>query len=465
METMSSNSFKELIRTSIIFEGQPTIYYIITFYWAKINNSIFFLRLLTTLFTITSGLLLYKLYKENSTSPNRWLLLLVYANPFMLYLATEIRCYSLVILLSLVLISLFYKYYSNQKVTFWIRFFYVLISIIAVNTHYFLSFLLLSNGFYLLVKGYKKTLIAYLFDMAFVLVSLIWMPFFIFEQIHAIKYTEVVLTFQSMFMFIVRRFRDYLFATSMFPFQGMKYIILALIMSPILIQFRFKKNLMHFWVNNFYLLNLVVIISCCFLMLYPLLGTEFLGTRHTSILFPPLVILFLKLFDYLQNKYVKLLLIFIMFLFYSLSGINYYWLFVKDANFHDAIEYLTDNSKENESIILIDNQLARPFIYYYNGLNKTYILPYPIDISKPYEYELLTKPMNPDSVKRFFENISSNGNFWVLNFDNNTEWNDPNLNMLNSLIDSCFLIESDTLIADLKRNITYKSIQIRKLKP
>jgi hypothetical protein len=77
----------------------------------------------------------------------------------------------------------------------------------------------------------------------------------------------------------------------------------------------------------------------------------------------------------------------------------------------------------------------------------------------------LTKPLNPDSVKRFFENISNNGNFWFLNFDNNTEWNDPNLNMLNSLIDSSFLIESDTLIADLKRNITYKSIQIRKLQP
>jgi len=154
-----------------------------------------------------------------------------------------------------------------------------------------------------------------------------------------------------------------------------------------------------------------------------------------------------------------------MFLFYSLSGLNFYWLFVKDANFHDAIEYLTDNSKENESIILLDYQLACPFIYYYNGLNKTYILPYPIDISKPYEYRIFKKTMNPDSVKRVFENISSNGDFWILNFDNNTEWYDPNLNTLNLLIDSCFLIESDTLIADLKRNISYKSIQIRKLKP
>ena len=107
LSTISKNTFADMVRASIVFEGQPPFYFILAFFWAKINDSVFFMRLLSVIFTIAAGLLIYDLYRKKSPHPKWWGIILVFANPFMLYLATEIRGYSLVVLLSILIILLF----------------------------------------------------------------------------------------------------------------------------------------------------------------------------------------------------------------------------------------------------------------------------------------------------------------------------------------------------------------------
>lgn len=463
IETISRNSFKDLVRTAIVFEGQPPFYFIILFFWSKINSSVFFLRLLSTIFTISSGLLLYKLYRRNSVSASWWILILIFANPFMLYLATEIRCYSLVVFFSLILIHLFQKYYSNQDTPTFIRIVFVITSIIAVNTQYFVSFLLLSNGIYLLIRGYKKTFITYLVDMLFVLASLSWTPFFITKQVEAHLYNDVIIGFTTLLRFTFGRLDDYILFRHLFPIKTLGYIIEFLVVATILINLFSKRYINKFFVDNSYLIFHTVAISFSFLMVYPLLGNGLLSIRHTAILFPIIFLLFLRSVDYFQNAYSKGSLIIVVFSFYFLSNFNYYKLLVKDVNVKGCIEYLTENSKENEPVILNGNHFARPFVYYFNKGNKTYILPRTVNVSTGFTYALERKPLKREEIERLLLKVSKNSNFWIVSLKKIEPW-DTTYNTINELLRYNYSLESDTIIEDPKKHKTLRDVQIRKFK-
>ena len=459
----SAESFKDLLRRSIFFEGQPPFYFIIVFFWAKISNSVFFLRLLSTLFTISSGLLLYKLYKKNSGTADWLILILVFANPFMIYLATEIRCYSLVVLFSLLLILLFKKYYSIQNVPILIRVIFILISIAAVNTQYFIAFLLLSNAIYLLIKSYRKTFITYLVDMCFVLISISWVPFFITKQIDILLYKDVTIGLKDLLRFVPGRFNDYIFNRHLFPNWIFGYFLQAIIILAILLNLFFKRRIRIFISNNLYLFVQSISISFCFLIVYIKLGDEFLSIRHTAILFPIIFLLFLRSFDYFQNRYFKGLLIFTVFSFYFICSFNYYNLFVKDFDVIGSVEYLTKNSKENQPIIIINNQLALPFLYYFNKRNETYVLPYVVNDSTGFSYINLKKPFKREEIEKLLLKISKNNSFWILNFVK-PEIYDKYFTTIIEILNNKYSLESDTIIVDPKKLRSFKDLQIRKFK-
>jgi hypothetical protein len=462
IRTISHDSLRDLLRAAIGFEGQPPFYFIIAFFWAKISNSVLFLRLLSTLFTISSGLLLYKLYKKNSVTTDWLILILVFANPFMIYLATEIRCYSLVVLLSLLLIHLFQKYYANQNVPILIRVIFILTSIAAVNTQYFIAFLLLLNGLYLLIKGYRKTFKTYLVDMCFVLVSISWVPFFITKQIDMHLYQDVIIGLKDLLRFVPGRFNDYIFNRHLFPYKIFGYFLQTIIILAILLNLFFKRGIRIFISDNSYLFVQSISISLCFVIVYIKLGDEFLSIRHTAILFPLIFLLFLRLFDYFQNRYLKELLIFIVFSFYFICSFNYYKLFVKDFDVIGSIKYLAKNSKENQPIIIINNQLALPFLYYFNERNETYVLPFVVNDSTGYNYINLTKPLKREEIGKLSLKVSKSNSFWVLNFTK------PNIYDKNFIIEMLkynqYYLESDTIIGDPKKYKSFNDLQIRRFK-
>jgi hypothetical protein len=419
------------------------------------------MRLLSTLVTISSGLLLYKLYKKNSVHASWWIILLVFANPFMIYLATEIRCYALVLLLSLLLISLFQQYYCNQNVPAFIRVLYITLSIAAVNTQYFVAFLLLSNGIYLLIKGYKKTFITYLVDMFFVLISLSWTLFFITKQIDAHVYYDIPESYKDIIRFMLGRLDEYVFFRHYLPFKIAGYIIEILIILTILVHFFSKRQTKKFFVENFYYIFQVAVIVVCFVLVYPVLGNDLVRIRHTAILFPLIFLLFLRSFDYFQAKNIKGILISTIFLFYLAGTLYFYKSFVKDLDVHGGMNYLKGKLKEDEAIVLIRQRLALPFVYYLNGPNEIYMLPYQNAV---YDRESLAIPAKKEMVEELLSRISKDNSFWVINF-HFIDSLASDVQTVNSLIGNQYTLESDTVISDTKRYYhNYFPIQIRKLK-
>jgi hypothetical protein len=209
---------------------------------------------------------------------------------------------------------------------------YISISIAAVNTQYFAAFLLLSNWIILLIKGHKRTIILYLVDMFFVLVSLSWTLLFLSNQINLHLYGDRAINFEGIIRFIPARLDVYSFYRDLFPFKIAGYIFEFIIVITILFYIISRRQIKNFFENNFYYIIQTIIISLCFIGIYPLLGNEFLAIRHTAILFIPVFLLLLRLFDYFQNKYLKGVLVISVFLFYFSGSYNYYRLLIKDLD-------------------------------------------------------------------------------------------------------------------------------------
>lgn len=463
LTTVSNDSLKSLIRASIVFEGQPPFYFIIAYFWAKISSSIIFMRVLSTLFTIASGLLLYKLYKKDSVNSNWWIIILVFANPFMIYLATEIRCYSLVVLLSVLIIGLFQKYYCNQNVPVLIRVLFITLAIAAVNTQYFVAFLLLSNGIFLLIKGFKRTLVLYLIDMVFVLISLLWVPFIIGQQIDSHVYKDLAFGLGNTFRFIFGRLDTYVLFRDYIPFKIAGYIIEILIVFTIIIHFYLKRQTKKYIGDNFYYIFQIAAVSLCFVLVYPLFGNDLLAIRHTAVLFPLIFLLFLRSLDYIHTKYIKAVLISTIFLFYMVGSSYFYKSFVKDFDVHAGMKYLKGKLKNDEPIVLIRQRVAVPFVYYLKGFNNITIFPFAPDYTSVFDRGSLAIPAKKKIVEEVFSKISKNNSFWVINFyliDSLAS----DVQAVESLIGPQYTLESDTVFIDTKSSETYFPIQIRKLR-
>ncbi len=463
LATISGTNLKDLLKASVEFEGQPPFYFIIAFLWGKISSTVLFMRLLSSIFTITTGLIIYNIYKKKSPDANWWVLILVFSNPYMLYLATEIRCYSLVVLLSVLILYLFSNYYFSQYVSYKIRVIYIILSILAVNTQYFIAFLLFANWVFLFWKGYKRVFLTYLVDMVFVMISLLWVPFFLFNQVDQHLFDQISCNLRDYFSFIFGRLDGYFLFRDYFPFKIVGYIIEITILITIGISIYRNNNISKYFSDNLYFIYLITVMSAFFLVLYPVLGKDLLAIRHTAILFPLVLILFLKTFNYFQNRIIKAILILTIFGFYLSGTLYYYKSFIKDVNIQGYMNYLSDNIKEDEPIVIFKHRIAVPFTFHFIGENKINVFPYPIDYSVKWDAKALAEPAKKEAVEKLLTKISENSSFWVVNFYYPGSV-DPDVQVVDSLIGKEYILEADTEFVDTKRYSTYFPVQIRKLK-
>ncbi len=167
------------IKRTINIELQAPLYYLILNLWRKLDNSFFFSRLLSILFSSLSIFIGYKFLKRFSNIKKPAMVtFLIAINPFLIYYAVEIRLYTLMVFLSIALFYLMYEIYlfdNNSKIS---RITFIIVSIISLQTQYYMGFLLVAIGVNILIyKGWYKFK-TYLIDMILPFLSLVMvLPF------------------------------------------------------------------------------------------------------------------------------------------------------------------------------------------------------------------------------------------------------------------------------------------------
>lgn len=158
-------------------EKQAPLYFWILSVWREMNDSIFFARLFSIVCSIAAIVVFARLCSR-LLEPRAALLTSAFfaLHPFLLFASLEIRSYSLVILLSIILIRLFFDAFlcDNENGRRSAQIGFVFAATIALYTHYYLGFLLAGFFAALVVTKKWKSVGAFLISMT--ITSIAFLP-------------------------------------------------------------------------------------------------------------------------------------------------------------------------------------------------------------------------------------------------------------------------------------------------
>jgi len=375
----TANSFSKVIYLSYHFEGQPPMYFIILTMWRKINDGIFFARLLSLIFTFISAFVLNRIgkliFKEIWS---KWLIAIFLLNPFTIWSSLEIRLYSFLIMLAFIAIYIFYQiYFYNRKKN---KVIFIIISLLGIYTQYYFVFLIISLSILLLFsKG--KTLF-FDFCIWFIPVVLLFLPnlLFIGDQYEMHNNTQVDYT-------ILNRVR-YIFATPLGFFSGFAndvtygrllgwffrlFFVPFFFVSLYKLYLEHKKQEFEDSLSIFQIFIPIIIILAIFLIIFASSNLIY-DSRYMSISYPFHCLLFAT-FGIFNKDIQKIVYTAIITYFVFLLIIIYRPPYLKTDDNKSLSTFVQNIENPNEPILFRDKSIVLSFNQYYLGRNSLNTIP------------------------------------------------------------------------------------------
>jgi len=400
----TQNGFYRTFQNVFADEKQAPLYFLLLSLWRALHGSVFFARLLSIVFSCLAigffGDLARKFFDENQT---RFISVLFALHPFLIWSSLEIRGYSLVILLSVLLLKFFYEGYLNRRdaetqskfkqdgQNFQDKFFlvrvvgenprmiFLFLAIVGLYTNYYLGFLLV--GCFVALLGLRKFKEAtdYFVQMLVVgagITPLVW----IIKQQFAVRTSG----FQPE-KFVVEGARllwnhalTLTFPTELSaPAESSIVSVVRIWLvrcGAFLSAFLLVKNNFRQLNQNIFVLGAISAVVAAFLFgIYLLLGKDYIALRHTTVLFVPL---FLLVGLFLSAILPRRSWIFFAVVFAFLYPYSIYQSYPQAAKRGDWIrvaQFIEANEKPNQPIIVFQNYDALSLPFHYKGANR--ILP------------------------------------------------------------------------------------------
>lgn len=131
-------------------DTNPPFYFIILHFWIKIfGNDLFYVRMLSVIFgsaaALVFGLVINKIF---SLKISLLTLVLLFLSNSYLYYNHEVRCFSLLLLLTGLSTYYFYLLFEEKSESNWHVLFFTLINLLMLYTHYLALFFIFVQGLY-----------------------------------------------------------------------------------------------------------------------------------------------------------------------------------------------------------------------------------------------------------------------------------------------------------------------------
>jgi hypothetical protein len=367
-----SYAFNQALR----FELQPPLYFILLNLWRKLNYSIFFARLFSVL---CAGLTLYTVAQLSrrylrEVSP-AWIVAAVAFNPFLIWAAVEMRVYALVLLLSALLLLLFFDGFLKDKPQLISRLFYVLVSILALYTQYYLGFLLVANAVALLVLRRWRSLLAYLMGMG--VVAICFVPMLSIAHSQTLTFTKPAIEsspFRQSLIRIIWLVREYLLPSgpqSLGFFRRWILRLFFLAIPVVLIKYRHRVTF-----HRVAIWTILSVSALAFLMILYLAGESALQDRHTALLFLPTILSAFAIITLIARRRRGLgIALVIALLFNAASLYETYRPLAKNGDWNRVASYIMASEKPGQAVLVFHGGNALPLSYCYKGMNVIVPLP------------------------------------------------------------------------------------------
>ena len=283
--------------------GNPPFYFlIIKLEYLLFHFNILGFKLTSIIFNMGAVIFLWYLLKNKFNLKTANIAAFIAAiNIIMIYYSQEIRCYSLAMLLSPILIYFFFQMIQKRKNIWFIM--YGLFGIVAINTHYYESIFLFLNFLFgiIYLKKRKKSLLKFVLTNLIILFS--FLPFFI-----VVSYKNALLD---------ASFNDWLDDINFALIKKQVLFIFGGIVSFILSLFFFFKTIFSKKVSNkvklwlFYSMY-IIIGTLVFSVLFSLIIRPIIKDRYYCFVIPVFVMFLAIIFSHYESK--RLVVLFVIWL-------------------------------------------------------------------------------------------------------------------------------------------------------
>ena len=418
----TENGLFQAFRNVFADEKQAPLYFLLLSVWREINHSIFFARIFSIIFSLLAIRVFYDLARKLFDARAACFITAVFAfHPFLIWASVEIRVYSLVILLSALLLKFWFEINfqrTDAKTQRRTEIFYILISIIALYTNYYLGFLLVGNFCALLILRKWRAAKNYFLQMIVVGISILPLLWAIKSQFAA--NTNRFQADKSLVVglkFLWNHFLTFVLPTELFPPEETTnisfvriWLVRLAILAGVVLLFKnrkiFDKNILAFGTIGALVFGFI-------LLAYFLLGEIFVEIRHAAMLFVPLILFVGLVFQEILTRrreeakaprfkpiFAGLLAV-LLIGFFSYSIYTLYPHFTKRGDWARVGAFLEQHEKPDQPIIVFTAFDAPALPYNYKGVNK--ILP----DEKFFDWEFEAEAGSADSWRRQTEFIIS----------------------------------------------------------
>lgn len=396
----TQNGFFQTFQNVFADEKQAPLYFLLLSLWRTASGSVFFARLLSIVFSSLAVKFFYdlarKLFDENAA---RFVSVLFALHPFLIWASLEIRGYSLVISLSVLLLKLFTEGFLNRRddanaererrnaelqihhSSFIVHrsILFVLTAIIALYTNYYLGFLLVGCFAALLVLRKFKEARDYFLQMLVVglaILPLLW----IIKQQFAVNASG----FQSSKSFIEgvkliwNHALNLTFPTELSPQSESSIVSVVRIwlarFGVFLAAFLLAKNSFRQVNKNILTFGAISSVVIVFLLFaYFLLGETYVALRHAAVLFVPLFLFAALLLSAILPRRSWIFFAVVFAFLYPYSVYKSYPQMAKRGDWIRVARFIEASEAPNQPIIVFQNYDALSLPYHYKGVNR--ILP------------------------------------------------------------------------------------------
>jgi uncharacterized membrane protein len=377
----TSLGLSHAIDRGLYFELQPPAYFAILNVWRSVfGKSIFAARLFSIVCAVGSLFVLAALSKRFLPRVHSPRLVAVAAlHPFVIWCAVEIRLYAMMLLLSSLLLLLFYDGFladrTNRKARLW----YGVLATLGLYTHYYAGFMLVANCGVLMAQARWKSVGQYLLNMLCVGVVFSPMVFVVPHQVgdHTGEIAEpwsIVIGLKH----ILWQAQHYLLPVGIKPTLTENYVsrwawrILPLVAVVLVL---WKARRLTFWRQNSAIWLMCAGIALFFVPLLKITGSELLSFRHTIMLFVPVLIGSFAVVAAIGGNRAVGWWSCAMICFGCLTLLDNYHSNSKGGDWIRVARHIEQNEAPSEPVVVFIPWASVSFGYHYEGQNQIVVLP------------------------------------------------------------------------------------------
>ena len=374
----SGKSFLYALRQALTYELQAPLYFGLLNLWRIPSESIFHARLFSVACTTLMLVLLVGIVRRYFPKLHpAWVVALLAVHPFTIWAATEIRVYALVLLLSAVLMRLFFDGFLVAAPPKQVRWGYFVIALLSLYTYYFLGFLLVAQGCALLVQRRWSALRALVGGMLVVGAGIVPLLLFVPQQVTG--YNDGAHRLQDLkrgLQLLSWRLQELVLPAKWPPLATWSVLLLVGfgVFTLFLLRRHFRRLMMPthltLWVTT-------AVTAVCLLAAYTITDTAFLESRHTTVLFLPVLLSLFTFLATISQRRAVVSWVGISCFFYAASLAVTYSSPAKTGDWARVAAYLMSAEKREQPILVFQPLSAVPLACYYKGVNPLLPIPQP----------------------------------------------------------------------------------------